>query len=385
LISEQGQAHQGVTLGAETTRLLSELGTVETKVASLMKGSPGEMHKEEDLLHQAAQDALVAGEAKVRAKGKREHLLSLIKKAQTLTQVKSNSTQRLGAEAAMLSYGERIAKVASNDRRIFSEVQMVEQKVQAALKGKNASVSAKVTKLLDMAEDKIKEVASSEDHVAQEARTAAQKIHAFQQLKSSSTAQMLSRAHAKAVTSRAERNAMRQRAVSQALAEEGKYAAGESALAKDGQRVFSEMAQLKGMVAQAFAHTDSKGVEKAMKVGELLGKAQDDQRQASELDAKQAKDTRADMERLSAMVPAPVPSAKVAKAAIHAPKFPLALANMSVVKDQQHLLKETLLAERAINASLNESNNVSVQKEVLRLMEKARLSEQNILALEAKA
>jgi len=379
LISEQGQARQGV--GAETTRLLSKLGMVETKVADLMRGNPEEMHREENLLHQAAQDALVAGEAKVRAQSKKEHLITLIKNARALAQVRSNSTfeakstLREGAEMRMLTYGDRISKVANDDRHILSETKMVEQKVQAALKGKNASLSARVTKLLDMAQDKIREVASSEDHIAQEARKEALRLHTRQQQqqsKKSSAAQVLSRV----VTSRAERRAMRQRAVTQALAEEGRYAAGETALAKDGQKVLSEMSQLKGMVAQAFANTNSQGVEKAMEVGELLDTARDDQRRATELNEKQAKDVSNDMKKLSALMPAPVASS-------------IRVLTNASLSDQQHLLQETMLAEKAINASFdgNKTDNktAGVRNQVFALMEKARLAEQGLLAAEAKA
>jgi hypothetical protein len=392
LISEESQARQSVTVGAETTKLLSELGTVESKVAKLMKGSPAEMHREENLLHQAAQDALVAGEAKVQAKSKREHLATLVKRARALAQVRSNSTlgSSTRAEAAMLTYGDRVAKVAKDDRRILSEAKMVEQKVQAALKGKNASLSARVTKLLDMAQDKIREVASSEDHAAEEAREAVLHLRAQgQQHQKSSAAQLLSRA----ASGRVQRAASRQRAMSQALAEEGKYAAGEGALVKDGQQVLSQMSQLKGMVAQAFANSNSQGVEKAMEVGELLDKAREEQRKATDLNQKQATESRDDMKRLAALMPKPEEAAAAAsKARPHAApkrpvalagKHPMALSNVSMVKDQQRLLQETLLAERSINASLNGSKDV--RKAVFNLMEKARSAEQNILALEGQA
>merc|ERR1719235_143565 len=71
--------------------------------------------------------------------------------------------------------------------------------------------------------------------------------------------------------------------------EQSAYTSGMNKLVADEKSVISEFADVKGAVAQAFAGRDSKAVEQAMEVGELLDQARQEQRQVTDKDSKAMK------------------------------------------------------------------------------------------------
>lgn len=77
-----------------------------------------------------------------------------------------------------------------------------------------------------------------------------------------------------------------------ATREEQSYAAAEEALVKDSKRVISALSEVKGAIAHAFAGKDSKAVETAMEVGELLDEASAKQADITKLSAAEAAKTR---------------------------------------------------------------------------------------------
>lgn len=249
---------------------LSKLGTVENMMQKALKDHPQDLKKEEQLLHQAESaakelervprvDSLV--EVK---KGKTESVEEM--RASTEDMEQQRSQEMANELQHERSFAKGMRSLSKDGEKIQSEFGNAEEMVAQAFAGKDSKAvktAMKVGELLEQARDQQKQVTEINAAEAAKAEKKASKIEA-------SFTEMSAKSKTKQ--------------------EEQAYTAGMTTLAKEEKATLSEFSDAKGAIARAFAGKDAHAVEVAMKAGELLDEAREDQKQVAENDAKEAAD-----------------------------------------------------------------------------------------------
>lgn len=184
---------------------------------------------------------------------------------------------------------------------------------------------------------------------------------------------------------------------SKLLQEQRAYTSGMAQLARDGKAVLSRFTMVRGAVAQAFAGKDSKGVETAMELGELLDRARENQQKVTDGDMREARDAPRFFRRVSATA---LPSAKVRIGALlqHESQSNLAAAQKASramrlrgqASSEKHVLDETNKVEGMIKHELDAAKlhaidggraADSAEQRVLAAIESAKKAEKKAYAI----
>lgn len=350
------------SLGVGTGKILGELGAVEGMVEKALRGHPQELRVEEQALHQAERAAKAlqhprAGSLVELGKTRAESLQKLHAGAEQLEQ------QRSRAAAAALreerSYSKAEGRLSKDGEKMLSEFTSLEDSIAQAFAGKDSKAvrtAMKAGQLLEQARDDQQHVTQSE---AAEAAKAGKKADVL--------------AAALTQTSAESKAAQAQRA----------YTSGMANLVKDEKAVLSEFSGLKGAVAQAFAGKDSKAVEKAMEVGELLDRAQGVAKQVETQDAKNV----ADASKLFRDVAEHAPHRSDKKAFLQKQRESSAAAMaahtarlQSLASNENRIVRLTEHAEDAITRELAKDGGraaMAAEHEVIGMLEQARHSEES--------
>jgi len=259
----QRKGRESAKVGAG--QMLGELGTVENMMEKALTGHPKELKAEERALHMAEHAATALQNPRAGS------LVELTKsRTEVLQELGALGQERRRSMATALqeerSYGTAERRLSEDGQKVLSQFASLEDSVAQAFAGKDSSAvktAMQVGELLEKARDDQTQVTKSN---AAEASTAGKKADAL--------------AAAFAQTS----------VENKALQEQRAYTTGMTSLVKDEKSTLSEFSGLRAAVAQAFAGKDSKAVEKAMEVGELLDRAHEGQKKVTEEDAQNVAD-----------------------------------------------------------------------------------------------
>lgn len=358
--------------------LLGELGTVENMVQKALGGHPKELKAEERALHMAEHAAESLQNPRVGSlveltKSRTENLQNLRVGIEQLGQERRRSMATALQEER--SYGKAERQLSEDGQKTLSQFANLEDSIAQAFAGKDSKAvktAMQVGELLDKARDEQKQVTALN---AREATTAGKE------------ADSLAAAFAQTSTE------------SKAMQEQRAYTKGMTALVKDEKSTLSEFSGLKAVVAQAFAGKDSKAVEKAMEVGELLDRARDGQKKVTEEDVKTVADANGLFRELAShrshqsehetkaflQSRAQSASSLVAKSA----------SRMKLLESQQsNILHLTETAEDAITRELSDDAKrakdgghaaMSAEHEVISMLENARHAEEAAYAATKRA
>mmetsp|Transcript_83136 Transcript_83136/g.144456 ORF Transcript_83136/g.144456 Transcript_83136/m.144456 type:complete len:495 (-) Transcript_83136:40-1524(-) len=336
----QQKEREGTTVA--TGQMLDKLNKVENMVEKVLSGHPKELKEEEKALHQAQSAAQALQNPQAGA----------------LVEVTKASYEQLEEQRS------RSVAAALQEERSYGKAEHQLSKAFAGKDSKAVKTAMQVGELLEKARDE-------QQHVTG--------LNAAEAAKADKKASALASAFAQTT------------AEGKAAQEQRAYIAGMSSLAKDEKASLSQFAGIKSAVAKAFAGQDSKAVEKAMKVGELLDEARSDQQHVAERDAKAATDASDEFHRLASHVPHHTDrkaflqtkgrSTTEARAA-HA------LRMQSLASRQTGILHMTEHAEDAITRELARDGGhaaMATEHEVISILEQAKHAEQAAYTAAAQA
>mmetsp|Transcript_87614 Transcript_87614/g.165160 ORF Transcript_87614/g.165160 Transcript_87614/m.165160 type:complete len:512 (-) Transcript_87614:63-1598(-) len=354
----QQKEREGTTVA--TGQMLDKLNKVENMVEKVLSGHPKELKEEEKALHQAQSAAQALQNPQAGA------LVEVTKASyEQLEEQRSRSVAAAFQEER--SYGKAEHQLSKDGEKILAEFGNAEDSVAQAFAGRDSKAvktAMQVGELLEKARDEQQHVTS---------------LNAAEAAKADKKASALASAFAQTT------------AEGKAAQEQRAYIAGMSSLAKDEKASLSQFAGIKSAVAKAFAGQDSKAVEKAMQVGELLDEARSDQQHVAERDAKAATDASDEFHRLASHVPHHTDrkaflqtkgrSTTEARAA-HA------LRMQSLASRQTGILHMTEHAEDAITRELARDGGhaaMATEHEVISILEQAKHAEQAAYTAAAQA
>lgn len=167
-----------------------------------------------------------------------------------------------------------------------------------------------------------------------------------------------------------------------AMQEERKYGAAERQLAQNGNQLLSEFGKIEDSIAQTFAGKDSKAVKTAMKVGELLDKARDEQQRVSKLNAAEAAEAGKDADALAAAF---AQTESKSKAMQEQRAYTAEMSNL--VKDEKSVLSEFGGLKTAVAQAFAGQDGKAVEKamEVGELLDRAREGQKQVLQRDARS
>lgn len=242
------------------------LGMAESQIKQLLQGHPVEMQKEEQALNQAMSAARSL--SKPRAAFVETHVKQTKSSSKTEVSAAMLEEQRSSSMATALHEKRRYAtaeeKLAKEGHHTLSLFASVKDAIAQAFAGKDSNAvktAMEVGEMVDAAQTHQQEVVK---HTVAEAAKATQEVHAQEAAFAQMSAQ------------------------SKEMQEQRAYTSGMAHLATTGKAILKGLSDLKGVVAEAFAGQDSKGVEKAMEVGELLDEAHREQQDVTQKDQKEA-------------------------------------------------------------------------------------------------
>jgi len=155
-----------------TQKMQQELQIVEQRVASLMQKHPRELKKVEGLLHSASRMIKHSGLAHDVHQRSKARMALLAGK---VSQSEDASTQSEVAEGkrALLHYANGMSKVARVDKGILAATGKAKEQVEQIFSGDNQGIGFEVAQLLDTAQKEERNVVAMESHDAHEARSEA--------------------------------------------------------------------------------------------------------------------------------------------------------------------------------------------------------------------
>lgn len=253
------EAGTGATAGARAARIMREIGGAEHEVAKVMHGHPEELRQEEELLHQASELTLRAGQMASHRAAARPRRASLL-------QSKAAAGAGAAAAAELASMATQEVKLTKTDGKLYREAVEAQAAASAALQGKD---KAQVLELMGEVQEAQRKVVASDLGELKETRKLGRELKAgragHHSTKGASAAGM-------AVV---------------AAAEERAYAKGQAKLAREGHHLEGEIRAAKAQVAAAVGKRDAKA---AAEVQKLMSEALSEQQQVVRAEAHDARD-----------------------------------------------------------------------------------------------
>lgn len=348
---------QGTSEGLQKDANL--LGMARTQVEQLLRGHPVELQKEEQALNEAMSAARSLSKPAAALMETAVHQKSAAKME---TSVASLERMRSSSMAAALqekrSFAAAEDKLVAEGGHIMSQLTGVKDAIAQAFAGKDS----KGVKAAMAAGEMVDEAFKKQEEVTKMNRAEAVKTKKEVATEQAAFAQVS--------------------AQSKAVQEERAYTSGMARLASDSKAILGEFADLKSAVANAYAGKNSKAVQDAMEVGELLDQAREQQQDVAKRDEAEATSAKKLFQNLRSRSSQTTLIQKEGAGQVASARATQAMRLQRLAASERKTLRETKDAEDKVKKLLRASHDAkaaAVQDEVVAALEKAERSEESAL------